>query len=95
MTKDQAIERLCALVARVNDDHFQSPIVPGCFCRHRELNDEDIRVSGEIIVFIEDAVNAALKIVSHPKKKTPWGLGSCGHCVQDEFDPNCPVHGKR
>jgi len=40
----------------------------------------------------------AKKIVGkeeNEKQNPPWGVGTCGHCYQDEFVPECPVHGKK
>jgi hypothetical protein len=40
----------------------------------------------------------AKKIVGkeeNEKQSPPYGVGACGHCYQDEFVPECPVHGKK
>jgi len=33
--------------------------------------------------------------VSITNTNVPYGVGACGHCYQDEFVPECPVHGKK
>jgi len=58
MTKQQVLERFCALSSKVMEDHFKCAIPADCFC---DINGHTfIEFDEKIIQFIEDAVQEKL-----------------------------------
>jgi hypothetical protein len=81
MNKKEVIERLCALVTKVGDKHFDNEFAHDCFCGLSPVssrNPDGVRVDDEIINFIECAVTLAIKtdflgkqIFARYKNRTP------------------------
>ena len=61
MTKQEAIERLCALVTKVGEVEFDSRHAHDCFCSEQDLPKEQVCIAEEVIDYIEIAVNNKLK----------------------------------
>lgn len=55
LSKDQAVERLCRLVSKVNEKEFKWEYASDCFCCN-----ENAIIDEEVIVFIEEGINIIL-----------------------------------
>lgn len=60
MTKQEVLERLCALVTTVGELEFDSTLSHDCFCGRIDVDDRYFRVEEEVIDFIVDAVREKL-----------------------------------
>ena len=61
MTKDETIERLCALVITVGEEVFYNRLIADCFCwRQDERTWGPAHVDEDVVAYIEDAVNKAI-----------------------------------
>ena len=59
-TKQDVIERLCKLAAKVGE-HYGYSYAHDCFCHQSEQSLFDFRFDDEILEFIEDAVESKMK----------------------------------
>ena len=77
MTKDEVINRLCALVSRVGAEAFDDAYTHDCFCgdSNMRLRPEDIRVEELVLEWLEDAVEEKLRVSTpsgNPYKLYVW-----------------------
>lgn len=61
MTKQEIIEKFCALSTRVAEKVYGHKLPSDCFCKESD-SDEEFRFDDEVFKFIHDAVNRAIRI---------------------------------
>lgn len=59
--KNEVIERLCCLVTKVGAEEFDQELTHDCFCHRSGTGNSGFNCDAQILEFIENAVNAALK----------------------------------
>lgn len=64
--KKEVIERLCVLVTKVGSEHFKDELTHDCFCQESGTGNNGFSCDEEILGFIENLVNIALKDIQQP-----------------------------
>ena len=60
MTKEETVERLCALCTEVNERKFNHGIYSDCFCKGSIMPDKYFEMDEKIIIYIEKTVRDSI-----------------------------------